>query len=270
MTMFIPRAQGVFDQTAGRTIAAADLETIAERQAYLRLVHKEQSRLAGAAVLAPWASTNLMGGVLWLREIGFAKLALLDRGAPLIDHWNAIKRERDIPVETLAWEIAESEYSRRALNWGSTLYRHVMASQQDRTTLALNGGYWVFRSIPNLPGFSTVPSQEALHFYGEIGGDIPSFHHIQVLPPARAITMVGGGTYTVQYQAEGGEPPIVWSIAGPEWMNISDTGLVTLTPPELPAGTLGSRESYAAIIAKGLQEVEGHASLNVEVLPIVG
>ena len=270
MTMFVPRSQGMFDMTSGRSISIADRETIEERRTYLRLVHKEQRRAAGVAVLTPWAANNVLGGVLWLRELGFAKLALINRGAPLIDHWDAIKRERDIPVQTLAWEIGESEFARRALNWQSILYRHVMASQQDRTTLALNGGYWVFRSIANLPGFSTIPSQEALHFYGEIGGDIPHFHHIQVTPPHRGVRMLGGATHTVQYQVEGGEPPIVWSVAGPEWMTISDTGLVTLTPPELPVGEEESTLALSAVTAKGQQDVEGHASLNVEVLPIIG
>ena len=82
--------------------------------------------------------------------------------------------------------------------------------------------------------------------------------------------MLGGARYTVQFRANGGEPPIVWSVAGPEWMTISDTGLVTLAPPELPAGTVGSAAAYAAVTAKGQQDAEGQASLNVEVLPIRG
>ena len=53
-------------------------------------------------------------------------------------------------------------------------------------------------------------------------------------------------------------------------MTIDATGLVTLNPPELPPGTVGEHILYAAITAKGLREVEGHASLNVTVLPIRG
>ena len=107
-----------------------------------------------------------------------------------------------------------------------------------------------------------------MFFYGRIGGDIPYFYHIQVTPPYRGVTMVGGGTHTVQFRSEGGEPPIAWSVAGPEWMTIDSTGLVTLSPPELPEGTVGEKDVYAAVTAKGLREVEGHASLNVTVLPI--
>ena len=132
MTMFQPRAQGVFDQNPGRVFTGAETELIEEHRDYLRVVHFDQNRSGLPDVVAPWAANNTLGGVLWLRELGFAKLALLSRGSPLIDHWAAIKRERDIPVQTLAWEVSEGEFSRRALNWESNFYRHVMTSEQDR------------------------------------------------------------------------------------------------------------------------------------------
>ena len=231
-------------------------------------MHADQRRLAQSSVLTPWAARNVIGGALWLRELAFAKLAILSRGAALIDYWPEIKRERDIPIQTLAWEVDSIQFARSGLNWGNTLYRYVMTEDQDASTRRLNGDRWIFRSIANLPGFSTVPHQEALYFYGAIGGDIPHFHHIQVTPPSRKVTMVGGGRYTVQFRSEGGEPPILWSVSGPDWMTIDGTGLVTLAPPELPAGTVGSKDVYAAVTANGQQDVEGHASLTVEVLPI--
>ena len=271
MTMFIPRVQGVFEITASRVFTDEQVALIEERRGYLTTMHHEQRRMAHSSVLSPWAARNSIGGALWLRELGFAKLAILSRGAALIDHWAAIKRERDMPVQVLAWEVSESEFARSSLGWESDFYRHIMAADQDTLTRRLNRNRWIFGNMDDdFPGFSVIPSQEAMYFYGHVGGDIPYYYHIQVLPSARAITMVGGGTFKVQFRSEGGEPPIVWSIAGAEWMTISDTGLVNLAPPELPAGTVGSANVYAAVSAKGQQDVEGHASLNVEVLPIIG
>ena len=262
------REQGVFDLTPGRVFTDDEVALIEERRAYLRLMHKEQQRMCGSDVITPWASSGILGGVMWLREMGFAKIAILNRGAALIDKWFDIKRERDIPVQVLAWEVGDIEIARGALDWESNLYRHIEASVQDRQTLELNEGFWVFRPIPDLPGFSTIPTPEAMFFYRSVGGDIPHFFHIQVTPPYRGVTMVGGGTHTVQFMSDGGELPITWSVAGPEWMTIDATGLVTLAPPELAPGTVGEKDVYAAITAKGRQDVEGHASLNVIILPI--
>lgn len=265
MTMFVPRAQGLFDLSAARIINDEGLVLIEEHRDYLRTIHADQRRAVSSIVLSPWAPSNTLSGGMWLRELGFAKLALLNRGVVLNDHWEAIKRERDIPLQTLAWEVGESEFAGTSLNWGSIFYRYVMVSEQDRTTVALNGGRWIFQPAADVPGFSLIPNQEAMYFYGHIGGDIPHFHHIQVTPPYRGVTMLGGAKHTVQFNSEGGEPPIVWSVAGPEWMTVSDRGLVTLAPP----GTEHPTQIFAAVTAKGQQEVEGHASLNVEILPII-
>ena len=269
MTMFQPRTQGVFDLTASRVFTDAETALIDERRAYLITVHTDQARMVPASVLAPWAPQNTLGSVLWLRELGFAKLAILSRGGPLIDHWSSIKRERDIPLQTLAWEISAGEFARSSLTWESKFYKYIMASEQDELTRRLNQDRWIFGEIEDLPGFSLIPSIEALYFYGDVGGDVPHFHHISVTRNHRIITMVGGSTYDVQFRAEGGEPPIVWSVAGPDWMTIDDTGLVHLAPPELPAGTIGAKDVYAAVTAKGQQDAEGHASLTVTLLPIV-
>ena len=113
------REQGVFDLTPDRVIADDDLALIEERRQYLRAAHKDQRRAASSDVMTPFAANNTLGGVLWLRELGFAKISILSRGTPLLDFWSALKRERDIPVDVLAWEVGEAEFARSSLDWES-------------------------------------------------------------------------------------------------------------------------------------------------------
>ena len=62
-------------------------------------------------------------GALWLRELGFAKLALINRGAPLLDFWTEIERERDIPPSVLAWECDVSSLFTSGMGFNLLSYR---------------------------------------------------------------------------------------------------------------------------------------------------
>ena len=260
------RQQAIFDFTPDRAIIDADLALIEERRDYLRAEHKEQAR-ASAPILTSAGSLRSIGGALWSREMGFAKVALLNRGALLLDHWAAIKRERDMPLRILAWEVADVIFARATVAWGSAFGKYVLTSEQDASTRTLNGGRWIFEENDDLPGFSTIPDQEAMFFYGEVGGEFQEFLHPQITPHTRDFTMTGGTTAITRFYVVGGEPPIVWSISGPDWITIADNGIVSLAPPELPAGSTGSI-IYAAVNARGVQDVEAHASLTINLLPI--
>ena len=126
---------------------------------------------------------------------------------------------------------------------------------------------WIFERNTDIPGFSAIPEQEAMFFYGRIGGEFQEFSHPQITPNTRDFTMVGGATAISRFYAVGGEPPITWSVSGPDWITISELGIVSLAPPALPAGSAGST-IYAAVNARGVQEVEAHASLTINLLPV--
>ena len=260
------RQQGNFDFTPDRQFITADLALIEERRAYIRMNHREQVRDAGV-ILIPGGNLRSIGGALWAREIGFAKLALLNRGGVLSDHWDAIKRERDVPLRVVAWEITEEHFAILPVQWESQFGRYVTTSEQDRTAQQLNDGKWIFERNTDIPGFSTIPEQEAMFFYGRIGGELLELLHPQIKPHTRDFTMVGGTTAITRFYVTGGEPPIVWSISGPDWITISDIGIVSLAPPALPSGSAGST-TYAAVNAKGVHDVTAHASLTVNLLPV--
>ena len=246
-----------------RTFTPEQEALIEERQTLirdtLRAAYEEQQFIA----LTTGQSLRSRGGVTRERLLVFGKLALLNRGAALIEQWEAINAELIIPWNVHYWEMALTAWAGRDVN----AFMHTNMSPTPAET-TLYGEGWTPETDTDVPGVSTVDDSDVFHWLGCVGGDPPHFHHIAVTPLVRKITMLGGATYTVQFQADGGEPPIVWSIAGPEWMTISDTGLVSLNPPELPTGTVGSLATYAAVTAKGQQDAEGQASLNVEVLPI--
>ena len=244
-----------------RTFTPEQKALIEERQTIirdiLRAAYEEQQFIA----LTTAQSLRSRGGVTRERLLVFGKLALLNRGAALIEQWESINAELIIPWSVHYWEIAVASWASRGVN--ATFLRTNMSPSPADTTLYGEG--WTSEADTDVPGVSTVDDSDVFHWLGFVGGDPPHFHHIEVSPPIRKITMLGGAKYTVQFRAEGGEPPIVWSISGPEWMTIDATGLVTLAPPELPEGTVGSAVAYAAVTAKGQQDAEGQAALNVEV-----
>ena len=147
----IERALDPYDATSDRVISADDTALIEERRDYLYEVHR--LTFPGAALLVS-PPPRTIAGAIWMRELAFAKLALLNRGTALLDHWPAIERERDIPPGVLAWESGEAILGRQA--WGSTFYRTVFTADQLDSERTLNGGRWIFATIDDLPGFSNI------------------------------------------------------------------------------------------------------------------
>ena len=249
-----------------RTFTSEQEALIEERQTLIRDILRAAYEEPQFILLTTGQGLRSRGGVTWERLLVFGKLALINRGAALIEQWEAINAELAIPWTVHYWEMALPSWTSRAVT--TTFLRTNMAPSEAETTLYGEG--WTPATDSDVPGVSAVDDSDVFHWLGFVGGDPPYFHHLQVTPPTRAVTIVGGGRYTVQFRAEGGEPPITWSISGPEWLTVDDTGLVTIAPPELPAGTVGAKNVFVAVNAKGQQTVEGHASLTVIVLPIRG
>ena len=228
-----------FDATAARVISDDDAALIQERRAYLQAGHVQQWPLSGLAYGTP-AVRSITGG-LWYRDLGFAKLALLNRGVALVDHWPAILLERDIPVGVLAWQANEGALGGQ--DWESTFYSTVMTEDQDEGQRELSGDTWIFEVAVGVPGFSNVTNQEALRFYNRIGGVLSRVGHMSVSHIEES--WIPGRYSTLRFTVEGGVGPYTFEMSkdSPDWMTALAAQLVHLTPPvttptDLYVGTL--------------------------------
>ena len=219
------RALDPYDATSDRVISADATALIEERRAYLYEIHR--LTFPGAALLVS-PPPRTIAGAIWLRELAFAKLALLNRGVALIDHWDAIERERNIPPGVLAWESGEAILGRQA--WGTTCYRTVFAEDQFPSDRQLNDGRWIFATIPDLPGFSNISEQEARRFYHHIGGVLPHVGHISFEPVALSAAAGRPGSVVNPVAVSGGVPPYTYVLVdAPAWAAVSSTGFVSVT-----------------------------------------
>ena len=105
------RALDPYDATSDRVISADDYGA-----------HRGAPRLPlrDTPAYLPWGLRCLSArhpapsrARFWLRELAFAKLALLNRGVALIDHWDAIERERGHPARRAGVGVRGSD-SRQA------------------------------------------------------------------------------------------------------------------------------------------------------------
>ena len=216
-----------YDATSARVLSDAHLETIRERRAYIFREHQIQWPLPGLSY-GSLAYRSLEGG-LWYRDLSFAKIALLSRGATLLDHWEAIKRERDLPVSVLAWQCSEEALGSGS-NWESIFYRTLQTEDQDEGQRRLSGDTWTFSPVADVPGFSAISNQEALYFYRRVGGVLPHVEHIN-FETVHIVTGPGRPAVTHQVVVDGGVTPYVYRlIDAPEWITLGDTGLLRATP----------------------------------------
>ena len=160
------------DFTPSRVLTARQSVLIEERGEYLRVEHRIQTR---GLELVLQGNTRSFGGALLNREMAFAKLAIINRGAPLIDNWPDIKTERDVSLGALAWRCDEANIG--SLNWESEFFKSVPSAAQDRTSRQLYGGRTIFVEIAEMVGFGAITRQEAFRFYGGIGGKLGSETH---------------------------------------------------------------------------------------------
>ena len=222
------------DLTSVRVVSDADKGLIVERQSWLISEHKTQWPLTGLSYGAP--PPRSLGGGLWYRDLGFAKIALLNRGVALLDHWSVIEQERNIPVSVLAWQCSESEIV-TSRNWENTFYHTVTTEDQDEAELRLSGGLWIFKTVPAVPGFSAITNQEALRFYQRIGGVLPYVGHMRVSHIDER--WVDGRSATVTITVSGGVPPYAYAMSpdSPTWITYLGDGVVDISPPVFtPAG----------------------------------
>ena len=256
------RLQGAFDMNAARVISPADTALIESRRQLLRVIHIQQLGSPRTSLVFDAGSVATIEGKLWARELGFAKLAIINRGAALLDHWPAIYGERQIPPRVLAWEVDEAGFART--DFSNTFYLTVRARDQDATQLRLHGGRWIFADPADVPGFSVVSDQEAKFFYGHVGGVEHADLHPQMRTPWNLATQAGR-TINVDLSVTGGVPPFTWRVESHAigWLTVTEAGVATFAPPiTLRPGTYN-----LVVAARDSAGTVAHSEVNLDIRP---
>ena len=113
------------------------------------------------------------GSMLHLRQMSFLKIGLINNGRPLIDHWDAIKRELGIPWHLHFWEVNPASAYRSDL----ANYFHITDYEPTKTEVTLDGEGWQLRKDSTIPGYSVIPDDEAFHLLNFCGGIHPDEEH---------------------------------------------------------------------------------------------
>ena len=216
----------------GATISEADLAIITERQQNIIRVVRE--RLYDPPYLSlKDNSVVTQGGIMHHRQVAFAKIALINRGRALLSHWDDIRFELEIPYQVHYWEASESAWRVVGRRLESELFRTRMDGG-DVTSRRLYGGRWVPEVIAALPGFGVIPQEDAYHFLGKVGGQLPHVGHPlgTLIVRNGAVTVARGSPTTTTLEVIGGSSPFTYAIeSGRGFVVVApSTGVITITP----------------------------------------
>ena len=184
--------------------------------------------------LADKSSVRTLGGLALQRQYAFLKLAMLNDGRPLLNHWPEIRAELRIP-----WGVHYAHASEPA--WaavsGQIESSFFMTKRDgfDEVNLSLYGGKWL--PVPtDVPGFGVIELTDALEFVGLIGGQLPEVDrpHVPFRLAAPRLSVVPGEVVTHQLEVEGaGEFPVVFEDKTDPprgWASVLSMGLIRLAP----------------------------------------
>ena len=169
-----------------------------------------------------------------LRPLMLMKVSMFNDGQNLLNHWNAIEKERRIPWDVHAYRMALSAWS----NIGDRLHSTFYSTQTEGftpTEQGLYAGKWLPIVLTDIPGFSVVETESALAAIGLVGGQHPDVDH----PPepfgliSTAVTATRGDRTEVDLQADGrSEFPVRYDLSGRilPWATISEFGTLSLVP----------------------------------------
>ena len=219
----------------GTTISESDLAIIAGRQQDIIRVVRERLHDPSYLSLKDYSIVT-QGGIMHHRQVAFAKVALINRGRALLSHWNDIKLELNIPYQVHYWESSELAWRVIGTRLESELFRTRMDGG-NKVSRRLHGGRWVPEVIAGLPGFGAIPREDAYHFLGMIGGQLPHIDHPLGTLSVRGgeITVVRSASQTISLEVIGGSPPFTYAIEnGRGFVTVeSSTGVITVSPSDL-------------------------------------
>ena len=219
----------------GTTISEADLAIITQRQQdIIRIV---RGRLHDPSYLSlKDNSIATQGGIMHHRQVAFARIALINRGRALLSHWDDIRFELEIPYQVHYWEASEAAWRVVGMRLERELFRTRMDGG-DATSRQLYGGRWVPEVIDAIPGFGVIPQEDAYHFLGMIGGQLPHIDHPLGTLSARSgeATVARLSALTTTLEVIGGSPPYTYAIeSGRGFVTVdASTGIIRIGPSDL-------------------------------------
>ena len=141
-----------------------------------------------------------------------------------------------IPYQVHYWEASESAWRVVGRRLESELFRTRMDGG-DATSRRLYSGRWVPEVIDAIPGFGVIPQEDAYHFLGMVGGQLPHVGHPlgTLIVRSGAVVVARGSPTTTSLEVIGGSPPFTYAIeSGRGFVVVGpSTGVVTITPIEL-------------------------------------
>ena len=233
MTRRVTPQHGVPD----RDLTVQEIRLVEERRQYLIEHHRLQ--MAEVGFLIDTSGGRGILGDLWLRELAFAKTALINGGQALVDQWDAIRTERDLPLRLIMSDVHHNGLG--PVNYRESLGQ-IITDPSTRTgpDAAAYGDAWSATLNDDLPTITTVRDQDAWYFYHYAGGDFGDDHHPVVTPRSVEINaMRGDAAQTLTFTVTGGAGTFTWALeSAPAWATVSDTGTVTLAFPAVDANAI--------------------------------
>ena len=216
------------------TRLVTNTEIIAHRREKVRSTVYETMTDKRWLAVRDTSSVRSFGGIVNLRPHMLMLVAMFDGGQNLLDHWPVIERERRIPWDVHAGEMALSSWS----NIGSMMLSRFYSTKTegfDNVEVGLTGMKWLPVPETDIPGFGILSIEEAVAAAGLVGGVLPEVDHPTTtfsVSPA-SLTMRAGETLEIGLMPDGlAEYPVRYELATTDlaWVTLSEFGTLTLSP----------------------------------------
>ena len=178
------------------------------------------------------SSARSFGGVVNLRPLMLAKVGIFDSGVNLFLHWPIIERERRIPWDVHAGNMALSAWGLA----GSDMHNQFFSTKTaDFTELELLTPGWHPVEEDAIDGFATVSTEEALATLGMVGGQHPEVDHptTEFTVSPTDISIRNREMHEVELVADSrAEFPVQYELVTTDisWITLSEFGTLTLAP----------------------------------------
>ena len=208
------------------------LEIIQYRQTKLFNTVRQTMRDRDWLAVRDASSVRSFGGVVNLRPLMLAKVGIFDEGVNLFSHWPAIERERRIPWNVHAANMALSTWSAV----GSDMHNQFYSTKtKGFSALEIQTPGWHPVEETNIPGFAVVSTEEALAVIGVVGGQNPEVDHptTEFTVSPNAIAIRTHEVLEIDLVADGrAEFPVQYELATTDisWITVSEFGTLTLSP----------------------------------------
>ena len=188
-----------------------------------------------------------------------AKAAMVNAGRNLINHWGRFQVEMAIPWRSRMWESYDVAWSQVGTMMDTVFHRTDFGGTE------VSGWLWTPVSMLDvMDGFSVIGEDEALHWIGETGGQMPHVDHPHgtLVTFPKELRMEVGTTERVDHETYLGTPPYVLTLGPgrPAWATLdSATNQVVLSPS---AGTTARKGTVPLVVTDANGE-EATAALTV-------